>query len=136
MTLFQLLDGRELALVERTAAFSQRWRLTPLARVMTRLGNGWVYPIAALFLTGSLRCLVAAAASIAAAFAVYPLMKRSIARSRPSLQLADAPRPLDHYSFPSGHAMTLDHGQICFCVPSGKSAVALALSMRSNAPLL
>lgn len=33
-------------------------------------------------------------------------------------------------------AATYIHGQICFCVPSGKSAVALALSMRSNAPLL
>lgn len=127
MTVFQLLDGRELALVERTAAFSQRWRLTPLARVMTRLGNGWVYPIAALFLTGSLRCLVAAAASIAAAFAVYPLMKRSIARSRPSVRLAGTPAPLDHYSFPSGHAMTAAAFgvPILFAAPSSAAPIVI-----------
>ena len=107
MSVFQMLDGRELALVERTAAFSQRWRLTPLARAATRLGNGWLYPIAALFLTGSLlRCLAAAAASLATAFAIYPLLKRSVARARPCVRAADAPRPLDRYSFPSGHAMT------------------------------
>jgi len=128
MMVFELLDGRELALVERTAAFSQRWRLTPLARAMTRLGNGWLYPLAALFLIGSMRCLAAAAASIAAAFAIYPLLKRSIARNRPSLQLAGAPRPLDHYSFPSGHAMTAAAFgvPILFAAPASVSPLVIA----------
>jgi undecaprenyl-diphosphatase len=107
MIAFHHLDCRELALVERTAAFSQRWRLTPLARVITRLGNGWLYPFAAVLLTlSSMRLLIAAAASIGAAFVIYPLLKRKIARDRPAVQLAGTPQPLDHYSFPSGHAMT------------------------------
>jgi undecaprenyl-diphosphatase len=127
---FELLDCRELAIVERTAAFSQRWRLTPFARVVSRLGNGWLYPIAALFLTGSIRCLGAAAASIATAFAIYPLLKRSLARTRPcdsSDALFDPMRPLDRYSFPSGHAMTAAAFgvPILFAAPASVSPIVI-----------
>ena len=128
MSVFHVLDCRELALVERTAAFSQRWRLTALARVVTRLGNGWLYPIVAVFLTlSSIRLLIAAAASIAAAFVLYPPLKRSIARARPCLQLAESPRPLDHYSFPSGHAMTAAAFSvpILFAAPASVSPIVI-----------
>jgi undecaprenyl-diphosphatase len=82
--------------------------------VITRLGNGWLYPIAAalLFLTSfqsAARCVVAAGASLALAFTIYPPLKRVLARTRPchyDERLAAGPKPLDRYACPSGHAMT------------------------------
>jgi len=107
---FGRIDDRELALVERTAAFSRRWHLTPVARAVSRLGNGWLYPLVGLSLAGSLpQCVPVSAASVATSFAIYPLLKRSLARLRPcesSARLDDPMKPLDRFSFPSGHAMT------------------------------
>ncbi len=107
---FERIDDRELVFVERTAAFSRRWHLTPFARAVSRLGNGWLYPLVGLSLAGSLpQCVPVSAASVATSFAVYPLLKRSLARLRPceaSARLNDPLKPLDRYSFPSGHAMT------------------------------
>ena len=41
------LDQKEIHVVARSVAFARHWRLTMLARIVTRLGNGWLYPIAA-----------------------------------------------------------------------------------------
>jgi len=111
---FAALDRREVAIVRRCVDHARRRRLTRLARAITRAGNGWVYPAAsALILAASLdhalRCIAAAAISLAVAFTIYPSLKRLFARSRPyehDVRLADAVPPLDRHSFPSGHAMT------------------------------
>lgn len=111
---FAALDREEMEIVQNCVAFARRWRLTSCARFFSRLGNGWLYPVAsALLLLGSFenaaRCVVAAALSLAVAFAVYPPLKRLLARERPCAQdcsLADLCAPLDRYSCPSGHAMT------------------------------
>lgn len=111
---FAALDAAEIALVARTVAATERLGLTRVARTATRLGNGWIYPIVTLFLIGarieqSLRFVLSAAISLAIAFAVYPLLKSALRRFRPcdyAPSLARAPEPLDHYSCPSGHAMT------------------------------
>ena len=51
-----------------------------------------------------------AAVSILLLHCIYPLFKRSTARPRPrdvGIACPGAPPPLDRYSFPSGHVMTL-----------------------------
>lgn len=104
----------EQRLVERCVAHARDRGLTRTARVITRAGNGWIYPVAAafLFLTPidhAARCLVAAIISLAIAFSIYPPLKRAVARPRPcdyDCSLSDSIAPLDRYSFPSGHAMT------------------------------
>jgi len=109
------LDGAEVRFVERAVAFARRRRLIAFARIVTRLGNGWLYPLALvpLLLTWSqwtARCIAASGASIGIAFTAYPILKRFVARSRPcqlDARLSDPElQPLDRYSFPSGHAMT------------------------------
>jgi undecaprenyl-diphosphatase len=109
------IDATEVDLVARAVAHAEREGLVRVARVATRLGNGWLYPIVSLFLVtvarieAPLRFLAAASASLALAFAIYPALKTFIARARPcdhDPSLARLPEPLDHYSCPSGHAMT------------------------------
>lgn len=107
------LHELELRIVERFVEHARRWRLTAAARGVTRAGNGWLYSVAAAFLLTAYlrygRSIVAAAISLAVAFVVYPPLKRFIARPRPCHaddRLGDTLRPLDRYSFPSGHAMT------------------------------
>jgi len=111
---FAPLDRRELRLVERCVAQARSRRWIPAARLISRAGNGWVYPVASGFLfvapiEHAARCIAAAIISLVIAFMIYPPLKRSLARTRPCHNdeaLADALTPLDRYSFPSGHAMT------------------------------
>ncbi len=107
-------DRTEIQVVRRSVTFAKRWRLEVPARILTRLGNGWLYPIAAalLLLTSfqsATRCVIAAAVNLALAFLIYPPLKRMLARTRPCHRGAGitAPvEPLDRYACPSGHAMT------------------------------
>jgi undecaprenyl-diphosphatase len=120
------IEGR---IVERCVEHAQRRGLIPVAGLITRAENGWVYPIAAAFLlVVSARCVAAAAASLAVAFTIYPPLKRTVARIRPchaSAYFIDAPPPLDRYSFPSGHAMTA----AAFGVPVILAAPAAAIPL-------
>ncbi|HKS25255.1 MAG TPA: phosphatase PAP2 family protein [Thermoanaerobaculia bacterium] len=104
------LHELELRIVEGFVAHARRRGLTRIARVVTRAGNGWLYSAAAaLLLLRYGRSVAAAALSLAVAFLIYPPLKRFIARPRPCHaggHLTDTLRPLDRYSFPSGHAMT------------------------------
>ena len=113
--LFASLDAAEVQVVIRAVASAQRLRLSGVARVATRLGNGWIYPLISLLLLvlsdsdRPLRILGTSAASLALAFTVYPSAKRFLARTRPCDYvplLAQNPEPIDRYSCPSGHAMT------------------------------
>ncbi|HYM62905.1 MAG TPA: phosphatase PAP2 family protein [Thermoanaerobaculia bacterium] len=112
--LFAVADREEIRFVERCVAFARQWHLTTPARVVSRLGNGWLYPVAAaiLFLSSfqsAARCIIAAGGSLALAFTVYPPLKRFLARRRPcdyDRSLIDATKSLDRYACPSGHAMT------------------------------
>jgi undecaprenyl-diphosphatase len=112
--LLAVLDRGELDAVAACVTFARRTRLTPAARFLSRLGNGWLYPIAsALLLLASpshaLPYILAAGVSTGLAHLVYPPLKRLLARPRPcdlEPSLADDCQPLDRYSCPSGHAMT------------------------------
>jgi undecaprenyl-diphosphatase len=92
-------------------------RRAPLvaAKALSRLGNGPIYfviLVALLFFQPQDATAVAltCAASILLLHCVYPTIKRSAARPRPrdlGIACPGAPAPLDRYSFPSGHVMTL-----------------------------
>jgi len=110
---FGALDAFEVDIVARAVASAERLRLVRVARVVTRLGNGWLYPLLSIVIAIALESprdfLIAAMVSLAIAFIVYPAMKRSLARLRPcdyDASLVSQVQPLDHYSCPSGHAMT------------------------------
>ncbi|HJQ39082.1 MAG TPA: phosphatase PAP2 family protein [Thermoanaerobaculia bacterium] len=114
VSLTHSLDATEIALVARIAAASDRHGLTRIAKIATRLGNGSLYPLLILFLIAvrvedAIRFAFSAAVSLAVAHILYPLLKRSIGRLRPcdyDPSLARDIEPMDHYSCPSGHAMT------------------------------
>lgn len=112
---FERLDAVEVEVVLRVANASRSAGATPLAAIVTRLGNGWIYPILALvlFVTGRLErpvvFVVVAGTNLVAAFLVYPLFKHALGRLRPcdyEPSLARHGEPLDRYSCPSGHTMT------------------------------
>lgn len=112
--LFAPLDAVEVEIVMRAVASAERIGLSRIARVATRLGNGWLYPLLTLALlamplNAPLRFLLAAALSLGIALVAYPLLKRVLGRARPcdyDPALVRDLAPLDTYSCPSGHAMT------------------------------
>ena len=103
-------------LIARSMALSGD-RKTPVvaAKTLSRLGNGPIY----LLILAALLCfrpkgaeaiVICGGASILLLHCVYPSIKRSAARPRPrdfGIACPGAPPPLDRYSFPSGHVMTL-----------------------------
>jgi undecaprenyl-diphosphatase len=102
--------------ISHALALSGNWRAPVFAaRAVSRLGDGPIYGfiLAALILfrpheTGWI--ILSAGVSILLLHVIYPLLKKKAARPRPvdvEADFAKAPRPLDRYSFPSGHIMTL-----------------------------
>ena len=86
---------------------------TLLARAISRLGDGelWLALIVVLALLrdrAGARCALQLAAAATAGLLVYLVMKRRAARARPYVHLKElhlCARPLDEYSFPSGHTL-------------------------------
>lgn len=109
------LSDREIALVGRTAAAARRNHLGRTAITVSWLGNGTIYLVLAGLLLAfagrtSMRTLALAALCGAVSHLVYPAIKRVAARPRPFEHRAGpaaASSPLDVFSFPSGHLMTL-----------------------------
>lgn len=113
---FEDLDEREVAVVARVATSAETLNVRWLALLLTRLGNGWLYPLLTLALIAAgrielpARFLFAVSTNLLAAFTLYPLLKHGLARARPcdyEPLLARVAEPLDHYSCPSGHTMTV-----------------------------
>lgn len=85
------------------------------ANAVSRLGNGPIYlPIVGAVILfhphESATIIICAGASILLLHCIYPAMKRATARPRPrdvEAAFPDSIPPLDKYSFPSGHVMTL-----------------------------
>lgn len=83
------------------------------ARAISRLGDGelWIGVIVAVALLqegAGTRCAVHLSAAAAAGAFVYLVMKRRAGRPRPYVHLKDlrlCARPLDEFSFPSGHTL-------------------------------
>ncbi len=110
----RLLDA-DLAAV-RLFSRSARYRaIRPIAIGLSKLGNGWIYPILlALVVCNFGRqsgpTVIAAAANAALLHTLYPIIKRRFRRRRPfhvDPRLPSLLKTLDEHSFPSGHAMTI-----------------------------
>jgi len=102
--------------IARAMALSGERRAPVIAATaLSRLGNGPIYLVILVALivfrpNGAGAMMLSGAASILLLHSVYPSIKRSAARPRPrdiGIVCPDAPPPLDRYSFPSGHVMTL-----------------------------
>lgn len=111
----QRLSSADLGAV-RFFSRSARWRVGRTSAVLiSRLGNGWLYPILALMIVehfGSKagRVILAAGLNAGLLHCLYPLIKRMIGRPRPfrmDARVLSLSGVLDEHSFPSGHAMTL-----------------------------
>lgn len=111
----QGLSSADLGAV-RFFSRSARWRVGRTSAVLiSRLGNGWLYPILALMIVehfGSKagRVILAAGLNAGLLHCLYPLIKRTIGRPRPfrtDARVLSLSGVLDEHSFPSGHAMTL-----------------------------
>jgi undecaprenyl-diphosphatase len=96
---------------------SAKWKVgRTSAFVISKLGNGWLYPLLALMIFEHLgggkaiRVSIAAGLNAGALHCLYPAIKRYIGRPRPfrtDSSLSSLFGVLDEHSFPSGHAMTL-----------------------------
>jgi undecaprenyl-diphosphatase len=95
---------------------SVRWRIgRTSAFVISKLGNGWLYPILALMIFAhfgakAVRVILAASLVAGVLHCMYPAIKRYIGRPRPfrtDARLSSLFGVLDEHSFPSGHLMTL-----------------------------
>jgi undecaprenyl-diphosphatase len=105
-------DMKAVRIITRTAN-SSGTRL--FAIIVSKLGNGWIYPILAAFVFAAwglagYRIVLLAAVNAALMHCLYPIIKRRFRRLRPfrvDPSLPSLLKTLDEYSFPSGHAMTL-----------------------------
>jgi undecaprenyl-diphosphatase len=111
---FGRLDEGEIDLVRKAVHSSRHPALRALSVGVSRLGDGWLYPaVAALALAiegrQGVRFLAAGSTAVVICFALYTQIKGRLARRRPcayDTRLESGQRPLDVYSFPSGHCMT------------------------------
>jgi len=94
---------------------SRRPGLAACCRWVNRLGNGWLYLFAVVAALSTergaaLRVVVTAGAAVGLAFLPYYCIKPRLARLRPCDQwpmLGSGVPPLDRFSCPSGHCMTV-----------------------------
>jgi undecaprenyl-diphosphatase len=108
----QAADLRAVGRMTRTAR-------TPLLKALaigiSRLGNGWIYPLLLAVLLAkwgysSAKIVVCATLSAALLHIIYPVMKKWFSRRRPFQVAPELPNllaTLDPHSFPSGHTMTV-----------------------------
>jgi undecaprenyl-diphosphatase len=128
------MDQAELAICLRFNRSIRRAGLLRVFRIASRLGDGaiWYLLISMLALcygtTGrrmALQCVVAGLAGLL----IYRTLKRRLVRERPYMTHGDivcAGRPLDRFSFPSGH--TLHAVSFTLIVASSVPALALVLA--------
>ncbi len=107
---------------------------------ISRLGNGWLYPLMGLIIfeclgRAGLRVAVLGGLNAALLHCLFPYIKRRIGRPRPfrvDPRLPSLLAVLDEHSFPSGHAMTLSGVLVPIVLvwpAAGLSAVALMMCM-------
>ena len=93
-------------------AASLRW-VVPLLTLVSRLGDGWIWFLAVVavpWLAGAAgtACAVRMLAVTPVNLLIYTIVKRWIARPRPARAcpgIRECTRPLDEFSFPSGHTL-------------------------------
>jgi undecaprenyl-diphosphatase len=105
----------DLAAVRIASDCARRPVVRHLAIAISRLGNGWIYPLLigmVLFAAGwrGAPAIGVGALNAAVLHAFYPLLKKYFQRQRPfrvDPRLPSLLPTLDEHSFPSGHAMTI-----------------------------
>lgn len=126
----------EMAVVHSQVQIGRRTLLRPLALALNHLGNGWMYPLLAAMLLWYYPHEFADVALVAgvaagASHLIYPWIKRAVARLRPfevDQKMVPLLRPLDRYSFPSGHCMTITAVLIPVCGAHSTLAVPATLA--------
>lgn len=109
------LAEADLAFVRRCAQTTRYGSVGHLAIMISKLGNGWVYPILLTVILmyvqrNALMILAIAALNATILHMIYPILKKRFRRRRPfqlDPGLNSLLGTLDEYSFPSGHVMTL-----------------------------
>ena len=81
-SVFDRVDPAELVIVRRQATLASHPCISRVIAGMTVLGNGWVYPMLAIFLLAifgrrALRPALLAIISAAIAHLIYPILKRA-----------------------------------------------------------
>lgn len=112
-SLVQRMDELEAPIVRRVASISRRLSLLNFSVLVNRLANGWMYLIVGVLLITlkgwhSARPAAASLVSVALCLILYTIIKPRLARRRPcdvDSALSCPEKPLDRYSFPSGHCM-------------------------------
>jgi undecaprenyl-diphosphatase len=112
---FERLHEYEIAIVRRQAEAARRPTVRTVAVVVNWLSNGWLFLFGGLALWGylgrnGLPMVLTALLSLGIAHALYPWVKSYMARLRPMDRdgaLQSLLKPLDRYSCPSGHCMTV-----------------------------
>jgi undecaprenyl-diphosphatase len=113
-SLVHRMDRLEAPTVLRIASVSRRLSLFRASVLVNRLANGWMYLIVGALLIGlkgwqSWRPAAAGLISVGICQILYRIVKPALARRRPCdaySALQSSEKPLDKYSFPSGHCMT------------------------------
>ncbi|MFZ0819131.1 MAG: phosphatase PAP2 family protein [Candidatus Acidiferrales bacterium] len=113
-SLVQRMDKLEAPIVRRIASVSRRLSLFHVSVLVNRMANGWMYLIVGALMIGlkgwqSWRPAAAGLISVGLCQILYRIIKRAIARRRPceaDSALSSPEKPLDKYSFPSGHCMS------------------------------
>ncbi|WP_245257456.1 phosphatase PAP2 family protein [Methylocapsa acidiphila] len=105
----------DLAAVQLISRSAQSTVGRASAVIISKLGNGWLYPILGLIIfgylgTAALRVALLGGVNAVLLHCLYPYIKRRIGRPRPfraDPRLRSLLSVLDEHSFPSGHVMTL-----------------------------
>lgn len=112
---FDKLNSREIGIVQKMIRSTRHKKVLQLNLLINHLGNGWMYPIIVLGILGcygmgAWPVILVSALSAAMVHLIYPKIKNHLKRERPHEffpQLNIPVEPLDKYSCPSGHCMTL-----------------------------
>lgn len=113
---FERADAYEWQLCQNAMDWATRYRIKPLFRVASRLGDGvfW-YSLILLIALFDLNLALLLASTGLVATILYKILKHWLIRERPFIRypsISPDARVLDRYSFPSGHTL---HA-VCFTV--------------------
>jgi membrane-associated phospholipid phosphatase len=111
----QRFAAAEMRAVHTAARTARPAPLKILAIALSKLGNGWIYPLLAAAILAKwglsgLRIIAPAVISAILLHSIYPYLKDWFGRLRPFQAAPELPSlldTLDKHSFPSGHTMTI-----------------------------
>ena len=129
----------DLAFVHWCANGTRYAPVRHFAITMSKLGNGWIYPVLAILIFIETRwnapwIFITAAINAVLLHMIYPILKKRFKRRRPfqvDSGLKSLLGTLDEHSFPSGHVMTLS-GVLLPVILSLPGAVTPAITLMAT----